>query len=283
MVSQATTNADAAQAKPLLLTNEDLAAYDGSDPTKPILVALNRTIYDMSASPHIYGVGGMYSQLAAKDASRSYITTCFDPVNDLVPYLGGVEEIYVPLWLSEKLQTKKGEKELGPELDAIAEGEVMEGMGMSGIIDQLQKKIGRKRSRLMREEAYEKARERVRAQIKTWEGMFAKKEYPVVGRVIGVDETDESKWRNLTFCEAALKQRPPLAESLSEAMKALGSKDGKINLDMMKKRAQNDRMLMDDLPKRKERSAEENAAAGLDEMLRSGKKGGKESKQEEKA
>ena len=177
----------------------------------------------------------MYSQLAAKDASRSYITTCFDPQHDLVPYFGGVEEVYVPLWLSEKLQTKEGQQMLEGELNEIAEGEVMEGLGMKGLIDQLQKKIGRRKSRLMREEAYTKARERVQAQVKTWEGMFAKKEYPVVGRVVGVDEDNAALWKNLTFCETALKQRPPLAESLAEAMKVLGSKDGKVGLDMMQR------------------------------------------------
>lgn len=252
------------QAKPLELTNEELAAYNGSDRAKPILLALNRTIYDVSASPRVYGVGGMYSSLAAKDASRSYITTCFDPVNDLVPYLGGVEEVYVPLWLS-KNPTKA-------ELDQIAEGEVMEGMGMSALIDQLQKKIGRRKSRLMREEAYAKGEERVRAQIKIWEGMFTKKEYPIVGRVVGVDETDESKWKNLTFCEAALQQRPPFAESLTEAMKALGSKDGKINLNQMKRSDPNQKLMRDNIPKKSE---EEKAQADMNDMLGSGKKGAK--------
>ena len=34
----------------VLLTDEQLLAYDGSDPNKPIYVALNGTIYDVSAS-----------------------------------------------------------------------------------------------------------------------------------------------------------------------------------------------------------------------------------------
>ena len=231
--------------KPKLhLTNAELAAYDGSDPNKPVLLALNRTIYDVSASRRVYGPGGPYSQLAAKDASRSYITTCFDPEHDLVPYLSGVEEVYVPLWLSKK----PGQA----ELDAIASGEVMEGMDMAAMIDNLQKKIGRRKSRLMREEAYAKAEERVRAQIQTWEGMFTKKDYPVVGKVVGINETDERLWKNLTFCEAALQQRPPLAESLTEAMKAMGSKDGKINLNQMKKSGTG-KGLRDDVPKKGEK------------------------------
>ncbi|KAI9726351.1 MAG: hypothetical protein M1828_001625 [Chrysothrix sp. TS-e1954] len=262
----------AAMQSPLLLTNEELAAYDGSDSSKPILLGLNRTIYDVSASPAVYGPGGMYSSLAAKDASRSYITTCFDPKEDLVPYLGGVEEIYVPIWLSTKPAKE--------ELDEIAQGEVMEGMGMKGLIDGIQKKVGRKRSRLMKEEAYEKGRERVRAQIQQWESMFEKKKYPKVGRVVGVDENDESKWKHLGFCEAARKQRPPPAESLGEAMKALGEKTGNINIGKMKKSSPGGGV-REGIKKKPKKDAEEKepetedekAKAKIDDMLGSGNHG----------
>lgn len=213
----------------------------------------------------------MYSTLAAKDASRSYITTCFDPKHDLVPYLGGVEEIYVPLWLSKK----PGKA----ELDTIAPGDVMEGKDMSELIDEFQRKLGRKKTRLMREEAYEKAHERVRAQIKQWESMFAKKEYPIVGRVVGVNETDERLWKNLTFCDAALQQRPPFAESLTEAMVALGNKDGKINLSQMKRSDPNKKGMRDSIPKKKaEQSEEERAKSNMEDMIASGEKGGKAKK-----
>lgn len=212
----------------------------------------------------------MYSTLAAKDASRSYITTCFDPVDDLVPWLGGAEEVYVPLWLSRRLDQG--------ELDKIAPGEVMEGMGMKTLIDTVQKKIGRRKTRLMQEEAYEKARERMRAQVKTWEGMFAKKEYPIVGKVVGVDETDEKQWKDLKFCEAALKQRPPLAESLGEAMKALGRSDGKIDLSQQKRRDPNKPGMRDSFKKagskgKEEPSEQEKADANVEDMKKSGKRG----------
>lgn len=214
----------------------------------------------------------MYSSLAAKDASRSYITTCFDPVDDLVPYLGGVEEVYVPLWLSKNAKQE--------ELDEIAKGEIMEGMGMKGLIDSVQKKIGRRKSRLLKEEAYEKARERVRAQIKTWEGMFEKKEYPVVGRVVGVDEKDEGKWKDLKFCEAALKQRPPLTESLVDAMKAMGRADGKIDIGSMQKRDKSKPGVRDSIPvagdSKQEAgsgaSEQAHADASIDDMLKHGKR-----------
>ena len=217
----------------------------------------------------------MYSSLAAKDASRSYITTCFDPKEDLVPYLGGVEEIYVPLWLSTKPAKE--------ELDEIATGEVMEGMGMKGLIDGIQKKVGRKRSRLMKEEAYEKGRDRVRAQIRTWEQMFEKKKYPKVGRVVGVDENDESNWKHLGFCEAARKQRPSNAESLGEAMKALGEATGNINIGKMKRSGPGPGVRDGIKKKKSKKGAEEEkkepetegekAKAKLEDMLGSGKYG----------
>lgn len=208
-----------------MLTNEELAAYDGSDPSKPILLAINRTIYDVSASPQVYGVGGMYSTLAAKDASRSYITTCFDPVDDLVPYLGGVEEVYVPLWLSRN-PTKE-------DLEEIDTGDVLKGVSVTDMIEKIKKRIGRKKLRKLQDEAYEKARERVAAQIKSWESMFEKKAYPVVGKVVDVDEEDTSKWKSLKFCEKARKQRPSMADTFGEALKAITGSD-KVDIGKMK-------------------------------------------------
>lgn len=210
----------------LELTNAQLAAYDGNDPDRPILLAINRTIYDVSSSRAVYGPGGAYSKLAAKDASRSYVTTCFDPVHDLVPYLGGVEEIYVPIWLSHNPPQD--------ELDQIAEGEVIRGMGIEKVIEQLKLKIGRKKVKQLQKEAYDAARERVRAQIKTWEGMFAKKEYPIVGRVVGVDDSDKKLWRDLRFCKEATAQRPPISDSLGRAMELMTGSE-KIDLSKMAK------------------------------------------------
>lgn len=209
---------------PILLTNDQLAAYDGSNGS-PIYLALNRTIYDMSASPHVYGPGGPYSQLAAKDASRSYITTCFDPVEDLVPYFGGVEEVYVPLWLSKK--TSKA------ELDALAPGDVVDGLYASDLMEQVKSKIGRKNVRKLTEQAYAAAHERVKEQIRTWEGMFERKGYPIIGRVVGVDEEDPLKWRHLGFCEAAKKLRPPMTETLAEGLRMAGADPDKMDIKKM--------------------------------------------------
>ena len=251
------------------LTNPQLAAYNGTDPNFPILLALNRTIYDVSASRHVYGPGGPYSALAAKDASRSYITTCFDEKNDLVPYLTGVEEVYVPLWLSKKADEEELEKASlggdtsGSGIDENAKQQaqaVLNSMGgMKTLVDNLQRKIGKPKMRELRADAYAKARGKVSAQISSWEGMFEKKGYPVVGRVTGVDDDDEEHvgaWGDLGFCENALRQREGMVESLGEAVKVLGldgEGDGKIDLGRFKKGAERQEMIREAMDKAKKK------------------------------
>ena len=69
-------------------------AYDGSDPTKPIYLALNGTIYDVSANPGTYGPGGSYHFFAGRDAARAFLTGCF--MEDQTPDLRGVYMMYMP-------------------------------------------------------------------------------------------------------------------------------------------------------------------------------------------
>ncbi|KAI9668608.1 MAG: hypothetical protein M1831_001047 [Alyxoria varia] len=248
------------------LTNPQLALYNGTDKDLPILLALNRTIYDVSASARVYGPGGFYSALAAKDASRSYITTCFDKENDLVPYMTGVEEVYVPLWLSKNVDDVELEKASlvgdgggagGENGKNEAEAMINSMGGMKTLISNLQRKIGKKQMRQLQEDAYAKAREKVRAQIRSWEGMFEMKGYPVVGKVVGVDDDDEEhpeKWENLELCENALRQREGMVESLGEAVKPLGlggDGDGKIDLSRFKKGPERQEMIKEAMDKAK--------------------------------
>jgi predicted heme/steroid binding protein len=69
--------------------------YNGEDPSKPIYVALNGSIYDVSAGANTYGPGGSYHFFAGKDAARAFITGCFQ--DDLTSDLRGVEEMYIPV------------------------------------------------------------------------------------------------------------------------------------------------------------------------------------------
>ncbi|KAH7128372.1 hypothetical protein B0J11DRAFT_603571 [Dendryphion nanum] len=76
------------------LTDTQLLAYDGTDPTKPIYLALNGTIYDVSANRGTYGPGGSYHFFAGRDAARAFLTGCF--MEDQTPDLRGVEMMYMP-------------------------------------------------------------------------------------------------------------------------------------------------------------------------------------------
>ncbi|KAK4690672.1 hypothetical protein P7C71_g6171, partial [Lecanoromycetidae sp. Uapishka_2] len=86
---------------PFDLTDAQLALYNGTDPNLPILLALNGTIYDVSASPHLYGPGGSYSFFSGRDATRAFVTGCFD--TDLNGDLRGVEEMFISTDLTEEI------------------------------------------------------------------------------------------------------------------------------------------------------------------------------------
>ncbi|KAK3990746.1 membrane-associated progesterone-binding protein 4 [Cladorrhinum sp. PSN332] len=80
---------------PLYLTPEELAGYDGTDPSKPIYLAINGTIYDVSVNRRTYGPGGSYQYFAGCDAARAYVTGCF--AEDRTPDMRGVELMYLPI------------------------------------------------------------------------------------------------------------------------------------------------------------------------------------------
>lgn len=99
---------------PIHLTPEELALYDGSDETKPIYLAINGTIFDVSAGRNTYGPGGSYSVFAGRDATRAFVTGCF--LEDRTSDLRGAEEIYLAVEdleedLSSGERKKRAEKE----------------------------------------------------------------------------------------------------------------------------------------------------------------------------
>ncbi|OJD30176.1 cytochrome b5-like heme steroid binding domain-containing protein [Diplodia corticola] len=89
---------------PVLLTDEQLAAYDGSDPSKPIYLGLNGTIYDVTPGRHFYGPNGGYHFFAGRDAARAFVTGCFD--TDLTPDLRGAEDMYIPTDVPEEAESE---------------------------------------------------------------------------------------------------------------------------------------------------------------------------------
>jgi len=80
---------------PLRLTPAQLALFNGSDATKPIFLAINGTIFDVSEGRHTYGPGGSYAVFAGRDATRAFVTGCF--LEDRTSDLRGAEEIYIPI------------------------------------------------------------------------------------------------------------------------------------------------------------------------------------------
>ncbi|KAJ3174049.1 hypothetical protein HDU88_000016 [Geranomyces variabilis] len=77
----------------LVLTPEELKAFDGSVPGRPIYIAINGEVYDVSVSPQYYGKDGSYNFFAGKDAARAYITGCFQ--TDLTHDLRGLNDAQI--------------------------------------------------------------------------------------------------------------------------------------------------------------------------------------------
>ena len=71
------------------VTEEELKAYDGTDPEKPLLMAIKGEIYDVSQSRMFYGPGGPYALFAGKDASRALAKMSFEE-KDLTGDISGL-------------------------------------------------------------------------------------------------------------------------------------------------------------------------------------------------
>ncbi|CAN6245281.1 unnamed protein product [Urochloa humidicola] len=71
------------------VTEEELMAYDGSDPKKPLLMAIKGQIYDVTQSRMFYGPGGPYALFAGRDASRALAKMSFE-TSDLTGDISGL-------------------------------------------------------------------------------------------------------------------------------------------------------------------------------------------------
>lgn len=153
------------------MTDDELKAYDGSDPAKPIYLAINGTIYDVSNGRNFYGPGGSYHFFAGADASRSFITSCFQ--EDITPDIRNVELMFMPKSTAE--------------IDALfTSGEM----------------------KIRLEQERRKARERAHLALKHWVNFFEKSpKYNKVGTVKR-EEDWEMKKPMPTLCAAAEQQRP---------------------------------------------------------------------------
>ncbi|WZN60718.1 cytochrome b5-like steroid-binding protein [Chloropicon roscoffensis] len=71
------------------LTKEELKEYTGKDSSKPLLVAINGKIYDVTSGSDFYGPEGPYNLFTGIDASRALAKMSFKP-EDLA---GGTDDL----------------------------------------------------------------------------------------------------------------------------------------------------------------------------------------------
>lgn len=72
-------------------TLEQLSQYNGSDPSKPIYVALKGRVYDVSSGSAFYGADRAYAMFAGKDATRAFAKMSKNP-EDVCGSLDGLTE-----------------------------------------------------------------------------------------------------------------------------------------------------------------------------------------------
>ncbi|KAJ5682937.1 hypothetical protein N7462_006102 [Penicillium macrosclerotiorum] len=159
---------------PVNLTPTELSLYNGADPSLPIYLAVNGSIFDVSANPMIYGPGGSYNFFTGRDATRAFVTGCFK--EDLTPDLIGVEEMFMPV-------------------------EDVENEGLTNA----ERKIRRERELRLARTQIEKA-------VNRWEGFFRNhKKYFQVGRVLDDGVLDPLAGTR-ALCNGAKQQRPKRSE-----------------------------------------------------------------------
>nr|ODN96688.1 hypothetical protein L204_03397 [Cryptococcus depauperatus CBS 7855] len=61
------------------ITSAQLAQHDGSDPSKPIYVAIKGKVFDVSPRAEMYGPGKGYHVFAGKDGSKGLGMSSLDP------------------------------------------------------------------------------------------------------------------------------------------------------------------------------------------------------------
>lgn len=73
------------------LSTEQLALYNGTDPSLPIYLAVDGLVFDVTAGKPIYGPGGSYSKLAGTDSARVFVTGCFMKPDEYTYDLRGLD------------------------------------------------------------------------------------------------------------------------------------------------------------------------------------------------
>ncbi|XP_030468740.1 probable steroid-binding protein 3 [Syzygium oleosum] len=72
-------------------TPGELIQFNGTDPSKPIYVAIKGRVFDVTAGKSFYGPGGAYAMFAGKDASRALAKMSKND-EDVTPSLDGLSD-----------------------------------------------------------------------------------------------------------------------------------------------------------------------------------------------
>ncbi|RKF61733.1 hypothetical protein OnM2_039005 [Erysiphe neolycopersici] len=157
---------------PKQFTDDDLKLFDGTDTKKPILLAVNGTVYDVTLGRRFYGPGGSYHFFAGKDASRAFVSSCFDV--DLTPDMRGLEEMFLPLD--------------NPEIDSLySSGEL----------------------KILKQRELKEAFQIIDKKIQYWVDFFAKnKKYFKVGEVLREDNWLENRPSHPLCHNSGVKRKP---------------------------------------------------------------------------
>ncbi|XP_015576925.1 membrane-associated progesterone-binding protein 4 isoform X1 [Ricinus communis] len=86
--------------KQRLFTSEELALYNGTDDSLPILLGIIGSVFDVTKGKSHYGAGGGYNHFAGRDASRAFFSGNFtgDGLTDSLQGLSSTEVKSVVEW-----------------------------------------------------------------------------------------------------------------------------------------------------------------------------------------
>jgi len=184
------------------LTDAQLKEYDGSDPDKPLYLAINGTIYDVSIGRNFYGPGGHYGHFAGRDANRAWVTECWDSEAELTHDMRGVIDMFMPKYMDE-------------ELADAAEGKSSGDSNLAGLQEQSRKLVEKFGKPSKKERAKRKENDRPEAEkameqaLGKWVSFFASSgKYPVVGKVLREEGWEKTAPEPPAVCESAMKKRP---------------------------------------------------------------------------
>lgn len=194
----------------LQLTDAELLAFTGEDPDKPIYVALNGTIFDVSSGRGFYGPGGHYGHFAGRDATRAWVTECFDE-KYLTWDMKGVEKMFLPVWMDERMEEAAA---------GVSDDQAMNALGdqAKAMVARFGKVTKKEKARRRAEDA-EEVKKAIDQVMGHWMNFFKNNpKYKEIGVVVGREELPEDR-DDIGICEEAMKKRPVKGGKFEAMMK----------------------------------------------------------------